>query len=58
MSFNSSMQQLFAGLGSSLAGIIVVSDASHRLSHYEWVGYCSAAIIAVCLLLARRLGVR
>ncbi|HMP92820.1 MAG TPA: MFS transporter [Phnomibacter sp.] len=58
MSFNSSMQQLFTGMGSTLAGFIVVSDASHRIGNYQWVGYCSGAIIAICLLLAPRLGVK
>jgi predicted MFS family arabinose efflux permease len=58
MSFNSSVQQLFTGMASTFAGLIVVSDASHRITHYEVLGYISAAIIVLCMVLGRRLGVK
>jgi predicted MFS family arabinose efflux permease len=59
MSFNSSMQQLFTGFASGIAGLVVYSDAvTHRLSHYHVLGYMSAAIIFICMLLGRRLGVK
>lgn len=58
MSFNSSMQQLFTGAASLLAGLIVYSDESHRIHNYPWLGYISVGIISICLLLARRLNVK
>lgn len=58
MSFNSSVQQLFTGAASLLAGFIVYSDSSHRIYNYHWLGYVSVAVIAICLLLARRLQVK
>jgi predicted MFS family arabinose efflux permease len=57
LSFNSSIQQLFTGLASTLAGFIVVSGPDHKIGHYNWLGYISVAVIALCLLLARRLKV-
>ncbi len=57
MSFNSSMQQLFTGAASVLAGIVVYSDENLRIYNYEVLGYISVSVIAICLLLARRLGV-
>ncbi len=58
MSFNSSMQQLFTGAASLLAGMIVYSDETHKIYNYPWLGYISVTIIAICLLLARRLQVK
>jgi MFS transporter, DHA1 family, inner membrane transport protein len=58
MSFNSSMQQLFTGGASLLAGFIVYSDADNKIYNYPVLGYISVGIIAICLLLARRLNVR
>ena len=58
MSFNSSTQQLFTGAAGALAGVIVYSDANLRIYNYQWLGYISVVVIALCLLLARRLGVK
>ena len=58
MSFNSSIQQLFTGIASTLAGFIVISGPSNQIINYDILGYISAAIIFICLLLARRLGVK
>lgn len=58
MSFNSSMQQLFTGAASLIAGWIVYSDDTHKIYNYHWLGYISVSIIAVCLVLARRLKVK
>jgi predicted MFS family arabinose efflux permease len=55
MSFNSSVQQLFIGLASLLAGVIVTQDASGKILHYNWLGYLSISIIAGSLILARKL---
>lgn len=57
MSFNSSVQQLFTGAASLLAGLVVFSDEQLRIHNYQWLGYISVFVIAACLLLARRLGV-
>lgn len=57
MSFNSSIQQLFTGAASTIAGLIVVSDENNRIHHYQWLGFLSAGIILACLVLARRLKV-
>ena len=58
MSFNSSMQQLFTGAASTIAGLVVYSAADHRIYNYPVLGWMSVSIIAICLLLARRLGVK
>ena len=55
MSINSSVQQLFIGSASFFAGLIVTNDATHRIHHYEWVGYLSVAILASCMLVGRQL---
>jgi predicted MFS family arabinose efflux permease len=58
MSFNSSVQQLFTGMAGTAAGLIVSSDASHRIFYYHHLGYISVGIILLCLVLSRRLGVK
>jgi MFS family permease len=58
MSFNSSMQQLFTGAASIIAGFIVYSDNSYKIYNYHILGYISVSVIAICLLLARRLKVK
>jgi len=57
MSFNSSMQQLFTGLASTIAGYIIVTEpTTHKLIHYNWVGYLSLLIIFICVLLGYKVG--
>jgi DHA1 family inner membrane transport protein len=52
MSVNSSLQQLFVGSASYIAGIIVTSDpVTQKIHHYDWVGYVSIAILAFCIYL-------
>jgi len=58
MSFNSSFQQLFTGMASLIAGMIVVKDAGGKLHHYNWVGYLSVLIILSTVFIARRLAAR
>jgi len=55
MTFNSSVQQLGTGLASLLAGVIVFSDKTGKLYHYEWVGYISIIVLLLGLLLGRYL---
>jgi predicted MFS family arabinose efflux permease len=45
MSFNSSFQQLFTGLASIIAGLIVVKSPEGKILNYNWVGYLSAVIV-------------
>lgn len=58
MSFNSSFQQLFTGMASVIAGMIVVVDKSGKIQRYNWVGYLSIVIVASCYFIARRLAKR
>jgi predicted MFS family arabinose efflux permease len=55
MSFNSSFQQLFTGMASVIAGLIVFEDGTGKIHNYQWVGYLSIVIVASTLLLARML---
>jgi DHA1 family inner membrane transport protein len=58
MSFNSSFQQLYTGLASVIAGMIVTQDGRGRILNYNYVGYLSVAIVFGTLFLARRLAMR
>lgn len=58
MSFNSSFQQLFTGMASLIAGLIVSSGADGKIYHYEWVGYLSLAIVFSTLFIAKNLAKR
>lgn len=55
MSFNSSMQQLGSGIAALSAGYIVTSDKTGKISHYDWVGYLSIAVLLLAFILARYL---
>lgn len=57
MSLNSSVQQMCTGIASIVAGWIVVTDkTTQQITHYNWVGYLSLAVIVACIFLARKLG--
>ncbi len=53
MSINGSIQQLGSGLAALCAGVIVRTEKSGRIVHYEWVGYLSIAVLFFSLLFAR-----
>jgi predicted MFS family arabinose efflux permease len=56
MSINSSLQQLMAGLGSLLSGLIVVKDeVSGKLLNYQYVGYVSILMGFLAIYLASQL---
>jgi len=56
MSLNSSVQQLGSGIASLVSGFIVTEDrTTHKLFHYEWVGYLSVIVLFVALLIGRHL---
>ncbi|HRO43398.1 MAG TPA: MFS transporter [Flavipsychrobacter sp.] len=58
MSFNSSVQQIFVGLASVIAGIIIVKTPSNQILHYEVTGYISIAIILLSIVIAGRLNTK
>ncbi|MBD0276802.1 MAG: MFS transporter [Flavisolibacter sp.] len=52
MSINSSLQQLFVGSASFMAGLIVTNDpGTRKIFHYDWVGYLSVGILLFCVFL-------
>lgn len=55
MSFNSSVQQVFVGLASVIAGTIVVKNPDNSIRHYELTGYISIAITFLTLYFVSRL---
>ena len=56
MSLNSSVQQLGSGAASLLSGFIVTENRqTHKLIHYEWVGYLSVFVLLIALFLGRYL---
>lgn len=57
MSFNSSVQQLAAGLSAFLSGLIIEKTAAGTLAHFDWIGYLATAATLLCLFLVRRLKV-
>lgn len=55
MSFNSSVQQIFVGLASVLAGLIVLKMPDNRIQNYEITGYLSMGLILLSILIATML---
>ncbi len=49
MSFNSSFQQLFTGLASLVAGLIVEKSADGKILHYNRVGYLSVLVVSATI---------
>ncbi|MEY2916679.1 MAG: hypothetical protein RIS73_393 [Bacteroidota bacterium] len=58
MSFNASVQQLFTGLASLIAGTIVIKAGDGKILHYNWLGYLSVAIVFCTLFIAHKLAKR
>jgi predicted MFS family arabinose efflux permease len=58
MSFNSSIQQIFVGIASVMAGFIVVNTPSNKVLNYEVTGYISIGIILFSLVIVSRLTTR
>lgn len=55
MSFNSSVQQLSAGLAAYIAGSIVTKNPDGSLGHYSTVGWIAFAAGLVCMYAATRI---
>lgn len=52
MSINSSLQQLFVGSASFIAGLMVSNDpVTKKIFHYPWTGYFSILVLAFCVYL-------
>ena len=56
MNFNSSIQQLSAGLAAASAGAIIDKTPDGTLAHYDRVGLLATVCTLVCIALAWRLG--
>lgn len=52
MSFNSSVQQVFVGIASVIAGLIVVKLPDNRIDNYEITGYISIGFILFSIVIA------
>ncbi len=57
MSFNSCVQQLFTGMASLIAGMIVLIAPNGKILHYPIVGYLSVAVVFACVFIARMIHV-
>ncbi len=55
MSFNSSIQQLGTTVASLLAGFIVIKGKGGEIYRYEWLGYVSVFILALCIAIGHRI---
>jgi MFS family permease len=53
MSFQGCIQQLFTGMASLIAGMIIIVGADGKIEHYARVGYLSIAIVFGCVFIAR-----
>lgn len=51
MSVSSSLQQLAGGIGSLVAGSIVVQQNGGRIEHFEILGYIMTGIVILCVVL-------
>ncbi|HEY0055548.1 MAG TPA: MFS transporter [Pedobacter sp.] len=58
MSINSSVQQIFVGIASILAGLIVVKTPSNAILHYEVTGYIGIAVTLLSVLFVTKLHTR
>ena len=58
MSINSSVQQIFVGLASVIAGLVVVKTPSNAIQHYEITGYISIAVTLLSILVITKLNAR
>jgi predicted MFS family arabinose efflux permease len=58
MSINSSVQQLATGSAAFVTGLVVYTDAQHHFHHFEYVGYASAFLSLVCIVIGRKLNVK
>ncbi len=53
MSINSSVQQISGGIGSAVAGLIVVQTSSGALEHYDILGYVVMTAMIITIIMMR-----
>ena len=58
MSFNSSVQQIFVGLASVFAGLIVIKTPANKILNYEITGYISIVITLLSIFFVSKLNTR
>ena len=58
MSINSSIQQIFVGIASVLAGFVVVKTPSNAILNYEITGYISIAVTLLSIFFVTKLNTR
>ncbi len=51
MGVNSSLQQISGGVGSVIAGLIVVQNTDGTLLHFDYVGYLTILMLCICMYL-------
>lgn len=55
MGVNSSLQQISGGIGSVIAGLIVIQNSDGTLMHFDYVGYLTIALLCICMYLMYRI---
>jgi predicted MFS family arabinose efflux permease len=55
MGVNSSLQQISGGVGSVIAGLIVVQNTDGTLFHFDYVGYLTILMLCICMYLMYRI---
>ncbi len=55
MGVNSSLQQISGGVGSVIAGLIVVQNTDGTLLHFDYVGYLTIIMLCICMYLMYRI---
>lgn len=55
MSVNASIQQIAGGVGSAVAGMIVVQEPSGKISHYDTLGFVVAGAMVITAFMMRRI---
>ncbi len=55
MGVNSSLQQISGGVGSVIAGLIVVQNTDGTLVHFDYVGYLTILMLCICMYLMYRI---
>lgn len=58
MSINSSVQQIFVGIASVMAGLIVIKTPTNAILHYEITGYISIIVTLLSIFFVSRLNTR
>lgn len=55
MGINSSLQQISGGIGSVIAGLIVIQNTDGTLINFDYVGYLTILMLLICMYLMYRI---